>query len=259
MKFGACCGFDKIELLESLGFDYIEGHVTAIAAMSDAEFEAVAEKLENAKIKCEACCVLFPGSVRVTGPEFDEEKIKTYLDGAFARLGRLGVESVVFGSGGARKVPEGFDRAVAWHQLITVGRILAEKAAEHNLTIALEPLNKSETNIINTQREGLALVADVDRPSFKILSDFYHVWLEHDGREDIAACKGLLQHIHMANPIGRVYLAQGDEVSYEPFFAGLADCGYTGRLSFEGNLVNEEAELASSLAIMKAHAEKYGL
>ena len=152
MKFGACCGFEMAELLEKIGYDYIEGHVTSVAAMEEDAFKAVAEKLDGMKIGCEACCVLFPGNIKVTGPDADEIKIAKYLDKAFARLERLGTQSVVFGSGGARRVPDGFDRARAWHQLICVGRMLSEKAGEHGLKIALEPLNRGETNIINTQR-----------------------------------------------------------------------------------------------------------
>lgn len=259
MKFGVCCGFDKTEMIAGLGYDYIEGHVTDIAAMSDGEFDALAEKLEASPIKCEACCVLFPGSVKVTGPDYDEKKIASYLDGAFARLERLGVESVVFGSGGARRVPDGFDRAKAWHQLVKTGRILDEKAGEHGLWIALEPLNVKETNILNLQMESLDLVRDVDRPRFRILSDFYHLWLGGEGRDEVAACRGVMQHTHIANPIGRVSLTENDEVSYDGFFAGLADIGYTGRLSFEGNLKDPETELARTLEIMKAAARKAGI
>ncbi|MBR6772497.1 MAG: sugar phosphate isomerase/epimerase [Clostridia bacterium] len=261
MKFGVCCDFGKVALLEKLGFDYIEGNVTVITSMSDEEFEAVAAMLDGSKIKCEAACCLFPGEIKVTGPDADTAEITKYLDKAFARLERLGVKSVVFGSGGARRVPDGFDRAAAWHQLVSVGRILAEKAEKHGITIALEPLNRGETNIINNQREGLNLVLDVDRPSFRVLTDFYHVWLENDTREDIAACKGMLQHCHVVNPVGRVGMKLGDGIPYEKFFGGIADCGYTGRISFEG-IINEdkaEEELAGTLAALKSCAEKFGL
>ncbi|MBQ1224163.1 MAG: sugar phosphate isomerase/epimerase [Oscillospiraceae bacterium] len=261
MKFGVCYDLKKVALLEKLGFDYIEGNVTVISRMDDETFEETAKMLDASKVKCEAACCLFPGDIKVTGPDVDMAKVGEYLDKAFARLERLGVKSVVFGSGGARRVPDGFDRASAWHQLVCVGRLLAEKAEEHGLTIAMEPLNKGETNIINSQRDGLALVKDVDRPSFRVLTDFFHVWLENDTREDIAACKGFLQHCHVVNPVGRVGMKLGDGIPYENFFGGLADCEYSGRISYEGAINEEKAEeeLANSLAAMKAYAEKFGL
>lgn len=259
MRFGACCDFDKADLLDRIGYDYIEANVTIVAAMDGEKFKATAEKLDGMRLGCEASCILFPGELKVTGPEVDEIKIGKYLDGAFSRLERLGVESVVFGSGGARRVPDGFDRARAWHQLVSVGRLLSEKAGEHGIKIALEPLNKGETNIINSQREGLALVSDVDRPNFRILTDFYHVFLEGDTREDIAACKGLLQHCHVVNPVGRLAMTEQDDVPYGLFFGGVADCGYSGRMSFEGIINDAEVELPRSLAAMKALSLKYGL
>ena len=261
MKFGVCCDFSKVSLLEKLGFDYIEGNVTVIASMDDETFETTAKMLDGAKIKCEAACCLFPGDIKVTGPDVDMEKIEKYLDKAFDRLERLGVESVVFGSGGARSVPDGFDRAKAWHQLVCVGRLLADKAMEHGITMAMEHLNKGETNIINCQQDALDLVRDIDRPSFRVLTDLYHVWLENDTREDIAACKGLLQHCHVVNPVGRVGMKLDDGIPYDYFFGGIADCEYSGRISFEGIINDDKAEeeLAGSLATMKAYAEKFGL
>lgn len=261
MKFGACCDFSKVSLLEKIGFDYIEANVTVVASMDEDKFEETARMLDGAKIKCEAACCLFPGDLKVTGPEADMAKIEAYLDGAFARLERLGVKSVVFGSGGARRVPDGFDRAKAWHQLVCVGRLLADKADKHGITMVMEHLNKGETNIVNCQQEALDLTLDIDRPSFRVLTDFYHVWLENDTREDIAACKGLLEHCHVVNPVGRVGMKLGDGIPYENFFGGLADCGYRGRISYEGAINEDKAEeeLTNSLATMRAYAEKFGL
>lgn len=259
MKFGVCYDLAKADFIARLGYDYIEGHVTTIAGMSDDEFNVLAEQIDSLPIKVEASCVLFPGHLKVVGPDVDYDAISKYLDIAFPRLERLGVQPVVFGSGGARTVPEGFDRALAWHQMISVGRLLAQKAKEHNLTIVLEPLNKKETNIINSQREALKLVRDVERDNFVILSDFYHLWLAGEDRAEVAACGELLKHTHIANPKGRVSPAAGDEVSYDGFFAGLADVGYTERLSVECSFTDPEKELAQALVLLKEKAASFGI
>ena len=259
MKFGVVSDLKNMELVAELGFDYIEGHVTAVAAMEDEAFEALARKNDASPVKVEACCVLLPGSVRVTGPDVDPAQQAAYLDRAFARLERLGVGPVVFGSGGARRVPDGFDRAEAWHQMITFGRLLAEKASAHGLTAVMEPLNAKETNMINTQLDGIKLMEDVDRPGFDILSDFYHLYLAGEGRAEVAACGARLKHTHIANPIGRVAMKQSDGIDYDAFFAGLADCGYHGRLSIEGNIKDLRAELPEALELLRSKAAAYGL
>ncbi len=259
MKFGVVSDLKNMELIAELGFDYIEGHVTAVANMDDEAFEALVKKNETSPVQAEAFCVLLPGSIKVTGPEVDPAQQAAYLDRAFARLQRLGAGPVVFGSGGARRVPDGFDRAEAWHQLISFGRMLAEKATAHGLTIVMEPLNTKETNIINTQVDGIKLMEDIDRPGFEILSDFYHLYLAGEGRAEVAACGARLKHTHIANPAGRVAMKKSDGMDYDAFFAGLADCGYHGRLSIEGNIKDLRAELPEALELLREKAAAYGL
>lgn len=259
MKFGVVTDVKNRALLEELGFDYLECHVTAIAAMEEDAFQALATENDAASLKIEAACVLLPSTVRVTGPDVDPAQQAAYLERAFARLERLGVGPVVFGSGGARRIPDGFDRAIAWHQLISFGRLAAETAARHGLTIVMEPLNTMETNVINTQVDGLRLMQDIDRPSFEILSDFYHLSLAGEGRAEVASCGGHLKHTHIANPEGRVSMTHGDAADYDAFFAGLADCGYHGRMSVEGNLGEYRETLPEALALMKEKAAAYGL
>ncbi|HHX72606.1 MAG TPA: sugar phosphate isomerase/epimerase [Clostridiales bacterium] len=258
MKFGICYDLSKADQIAAAGFDYIEGHVVNIAKMSDEEFAQLKARFDTLPIKPEAFCVLFPGNLKVTGPEVDMAAIEAYIDGVFPRLAALGAYPVVFGSGGARRVPDGFDRAKAWHQLIAVGRLLGEKAKEHGLVIALEPLNTGETNIINTQMEGLDLVADVNHSHFRILSDFYHLYLAGESTPEVAACGDFLMHAHMANPKGRIMPAEGDGMDYVSFFKGLKQAGYDARVSYEG-AINDEEGLSKMLAFIKGEAAKAGI
>ena len=96
MKFGVCCGFDKLSLLEKLGFDYIEANVTVVSQMDDETFEKTVKMVDESSVKCEAACCLFPGDIKVTGPDVDEAKVCAYLDKAFARLEQeLGSQAIV--------------------------------------------------------------------------------------------------------------------------------------------------------------------
>ena len=51
MKFGICSDLSNIESVAATGFDYIEGHVTKVAAMSEAEFEELCEFLRREKLE----------------------------------------------------------------------------------------------------------------------------------------------------------------------------------------------------------------
>lgn len=258
MRIGLVTDLYGMEQAAEFGFDYIEAHVTEIVALDDAAFEALARRNGASSVKIEACCVLLPGNIKVTGPETEPERQTAYLDRAFARLRRLGVKAVVFGSGGARRVPDGFDRAAAWHQLVAFGRLLADTAGRHGLTAVAEPLYARATNIVNTQIEGIGLVDDVDRAGFALLCDYFHLYASGEGRAEIAACGARLRHAHIPNPAGR-FATENVGVDYDGFFAGLADCGYRGRLSLEDNVGDPRALLPDGLTLLREKAAAHGL
>ncbi len=54
---------------------------------------------------------LVPGDLKIVGPVVDFERLRKYIGNVTARAQRVGMKTLVFGSGGARNVPDGFDRA----------------------------------------------------------------------------------------------------------------------------------------------------
>jgi hypothetical protein len=96
--------------------------------------------------------------------QVDVSRPAEHVERTVGRLSALGVETLVFGSGKARQVPEGFSREEALSQLVAFGRLAAEAASRTGIVVVLEPLRRQETNIINTAREGLALVDTVGLP-----------------------------------------------------------------------------------------------
>ena len=119
--------------------------------------------------------LFLPATLKVTGPAIDRDQQMAYVKKAFARLERIGTHIVVFGSGGARLVPEGFPKDQAFQQLVEFGRRIAPEARARGITIAVEPLRTQETNIINSAAEGLALVNAIGDPNFQLMVDFYHL------------------------------------------------------------------------------------
>ena len=126
MRLGVCTGFENIGLAARAGFDYLECSISALAAMSDAEFAALEARdfpIPVLKGNCMA-----PGSVKVCGPEASEAAWRAYLTRAFSRAHALGVQIAVFGSGAARGVPNGFAFDAAWTQILAFLRVAAEIA-----------------------------------------------------------------------------------------------------------------------------------
>jgi sugar phosphate isomerase/epimerase len=170
---------------------------------------------------------------------------------AFDRVKRLGIRIVVFGSGGARRVPDGFSRDEAFRQLVDFGKRIGPLARQRDITVAIEPLRREETNIINSAAEGLSLVEAVADPGFQLMIDFYHLASEHEDPGIIVRARPHLRHLHMANPQGRVFPRTLDEYAYEPFFAALRQIGYDQRISVEASTSDLQADAPRAIALLR--------
>lgn len=254
MKFGLCSGPENLELAGRLGFDYIECAVTAAEAMSDADFDAFLSKVNNSPIKPERFNVLFPGTIPLVGPQADHGKITEYLEKAFPRVKALGGTVVVFGSGRSRVFPEDMPYRDAFRELIEVTRLIGQIAATYGITIAIEPLNRDETNCVNSVREGAMLEAAVNLPSVGLLADLYHVLKENEPVENIVSVKSL-KHTHIALLEGRAFPVVCDK-DVKAFFGALKQINYTGTMSIEGKAANDfETDAAAALKILRTEDE----
>ena len=130
----------------------------------------------------------------------------TKTEQARARLGQLidfaaavGAPLVTVGSFRGRLSAVGNG---AREQLITVLRGAATKADSCGVRLALEPLNRYETDIIHNAEEGLTFLSQVNHFALGLLLDTYHVNIEERSwteplRRVMAA--GQLWHVHLGD------------------------------------------------------------
>jgi sugar phosphate isomerase/epimerase len=251
VKVGYCTSVKSADAARAAGFDYVEVSATEVAGLSDADFDATAAHLAQAGIPTPTANLFVPQTIKVVGPEIDLAQQTAHVTKVMARLSRLGVEVLVFGSGGARRVPDGFPREQAWRELVEFSRRAAEAARPYHITVAIEPLRRQETNIINTAAEGLELVNAVDHPNFQLMIDFYHLASEHEDPAIVLKAKDHLRHLHVANPNGRVFPQRWDEFDYAPFFANLKAIGYDRRISMEGSTTDLAAQGPVTVALLR--------
>ena len=255
VQVGYCTSIKNLAAAKSAGFDYIELNTTEIANLTDAEFESAAADVARIGLPTPAANSFVPGTIRLTGPAIDREQQTAYVTRAFDRVSRLGVRIVVFGSGAARRVPEGFSRDEAFRQLVDFGRRAAQLARPRGITIAVEPLRREETNIINSAGEGLELVNAISDTNFQLMIDFYHLASEHEDPGIIVRARAQLRHLHMANPDGRVFPQSRSEFAYEPFFAALRSIGYDQRISVEASTRDLASESPRAIALLRGMFE----
>jgi sugar phosphate isomerase/epimerase len=256
VQVGYCAPLAEIEAAKAAGFDYLELRVTEIAPLSDADYDTLTARLKQTGLPVPVANYFLPGSLKVTGPAIDKDRQLEYVRKALDRVSRLGAGIVVFGSGGARNVPAGFPKEEAFNQLVDFLRRIAPVARAAKITIAMEPLRRQESNIINTAGEGLALVKAVDDPNIQLMVDFYHLATEHEDPEIVVTARDHIRHLHMANPQGRVFPLKWEEYDYAPFFAKLRQTGYDKRISIEAGSKNIAEEGPQSIALMRRAFEQ---
>jgi sugar phosphate isomerase/epimerase len=251
VQVGYCTSLKNVAAAKQAGFDYVELSTTEVAGLSDEDFERAAKDLAVIGLSTPAANLFLPAMLKVTGPSTDRNQQTAYVTKAFDRVARLGVHVVVFGSGGARRVPDGFSPEHAFAQLTEFGRLVALLARAKGITVAVEPLRREETNIINSAAEGLRLVEAVNDPGFQLMVDFYHLSSEHEDPGIIVRAGSHLRHVHMANPNGRVFPRSDDEYAYAPFFAALRSIAYDQRISVEASTTDLQADAPKAIALLR--------
>jgi len=252
MIFGVC-GTPEISYpAADAGFDYFEWSVPGLLKPLEAEeeFLLALDQVKKSPLSCPTLNLMVPGHLKITGPEANMGKLESYMTTLCRRADEAGVEVIVFGSGGARQIPEGFSRDQAWDQLVSFCRMVGSIAGEHGVTIAIEPLNHKECNIINSVTEGNALARQTDHPAVKLLVDAYHWAVDGGTTSELLEAGDLLVHVHIATLQNR--RAPGiEDYDFQPFFDALTLTGYQDRVSIEGRIDDPQKELPGALTLMK--------
>lgn len=251
-RIGVCTSVDKASFLKKSGCSYVEIGIRSFL-MPDQSDSAFAENLKAAaasELPLYSGNGFFPGELRLTGPSVDMQKVTAYGKAAIRRAHQTDTKILVLGSGTARNIPEGFSREEAVRQFTTLCRNLAEIAAYYGVVVVIEPLQRSETNFINTVREGAALARQVNHPNLGVLADFFHMLRENEEAAALVEAGRWLHHCHIAEKeVRSAPGVKGDD--FTPFFQALNQSGYTGALSIECRWENMDNQLAASVTEIK--------
>ena len=196
ISIGLCGYIEKSSFAKEAGCQYIEAGTakTLMPLKPEDEFSQALEKIFTEALKVKCFNVFIPGELKSVGENAQHEKIIEYASVAFKRAERMGADIIVFGSSGSRTIPDGFDRAKAKGQFITLCKLLAPIAGKHKITLAIESLNKEETNFINYLRESAEIVEAVKHPNLKMICDIYHALKENDSPDELVRFKKHLVH-----------------------------------------------------------------
>lgn len=254
MKFGVCVGTDieKMKYVKSLGFDYAESHCQQIASKSREYLDAM--KATGLPVVAANCFI----GMRVVGEERDDAQISEYLETLFKNASYLGLKYLVFGSSGARRIPDGMSLEEGRAQIVDFLKNLVVPVAEkYNLPVAIEPLRPEECNAINTVADGVEIAKRVDSPYVKVLADVAHMFVQNESMESLHDFKGWVVHAHTSNPdpapaldCKRIYPKNGDKFSQTSFVNALKAIGVE-HCSIEANVLDFESDAKDAYEVLK--------
>ena len=144
-------------------------------------------------------------------------------------------------------VRPGVDPAQAMDWLIAALKEICAAARVQGVRLALEPINRYETSLINTVSQGLELLEGVGADNLGLLLDTFHMNIEEaDIGASILACGKHIFHFHVADS-NRWYPGAG-HLDFKSILSVLSSTGYSGYVSGEF-IPQPDAETAAKQAI----------
>ncbi|MBO9323243.1 MAG: sugar phosphate isomerase/epimerase [Roseiflexus sp.] len=251
MRFGICTTPDQIDVVAAAGFDFCELPARAVLPFDDDAAAAPALRaIAAARIRPESFNVLVPAEIPLCGPHADLDVLRTYLQRAFSRMASLGAAIAVLGSGAARRIPDGWSREQALDQLADALALAGEEADRCGITLALEHLNRQECNVFNTVGECATFLRDRRLHHVYLLADLYHIEIEREPLDAVAAAMPRIVHVHVAG--GGRHPPDTPGYDYAGFMHVLRNAGYNARISAECALENLAEQAPVALAFMRA-------
>jgi D-psicose/D-tagatose/L-ribulose 3-epimerase len=179
------------------GFETVE---ISIENFGDIDPIFVRDRLQENGLGCGSVAPCLGPDKDLRGQPLQQRAGVQFMQRVIDRMVELGaptmagvVYSVV---GRADAVPPGEYRE-QWKTVVANLRQVARYAEDHGRVVAMEAINRFETDFINTCEQGLNMIADVDCPALKLHLDTFHMNIEEkDPAAAIRKAGSNLGHFH---------------------------------------------------------------
>ncbi len=215
----------------ALGFDAVEVFAPSAAAIDSNQLRTL---LQDNNLVLAAVG---------TGAGWVKERLHLCLpDAALRSQARAFIRSII-DLGGPFQAPaiigsmqgrfgDGIDQSAARGYLSEALEDLGEHARQYRVPLLFEPLNRYETNLVNTVEAGLNLLNGLTTKNVLLLADLFHMNIEEiDIAPALRTGAGRIGHVHFVDSNRRP--AGLGHLDYPPIVAALQAIGYNGFASAE--------------------------
>jgi D-psicose/D-tagatose/L-ribulose 3-epimerase len=220
-----------VPLIKEMGFSGFE-----IAMFDPADLAAndIRRAFEASDLECTVCAILPPG-INPISPDAAVRKISVqHLVRCIETASALGAKLL----GGPLYAPIGYlpehrPTKDEWSWAVDAFQSVCDVLDSCNVSISIEPVNRSETFFVRTAREASSLCDAIDHPRFGVTIDTFHANIEErDIPEALTSISPRLKHVH-ASENDRGLLGKG-HIDFPGIVAALKKIGYNGYLMIEG-------------------------
>lgn len=223
-----------IERVKKLGFDILELGCGGFDKLPESYFDALREEAAR-------CGVTLTGGYgpspthNLASP--DPQTVKNglaFYGNIFPKMQRAGIGSL--GGGIYSYWPVDYsgdiDKAGDYQRSVEGMRQLAELAAQYDITLCMEVLNRFEGYLLNDAKEGVQYVRDVGKSNVKVMLDTFHMNIEEDSLTDAIRLAG--------SALGELHVGEANRKPPQPGRMPWQEIGDALRdIHFDGPVVME--------------------
>ncbi|WPP51724.1 sugar phosphate isomerase/epimerase family protein [Catalinimonas niigatensis] len=244
-----------IDRLKEIGYDGVEFFV---GSADDAAYQRIGKHVQERGLEATTVSVMSKDENPIDPSSAVRKKaidrLKWLIDRSHAMqakvlCGPLHSAHAVF----AQHAPQ--DNEYGW--AAEVLHAAGEHAAQADVTLGLEALNRFECYLCNTMEQLTRLIKQTDHPNVKAMFDTHHANIEEKKlSKAIETIAPLLAHVHISeNDRG----TPGDgHVPWDDAFSALADIHYDGWLTIEAFSRNDPA-FANSIGVWREYSKPWDI
>ncbi len=229
------------------GFDVLE---LPVENPGDWSPDHAARVLADHGLGATVCLVMPPGRELVGADTATVRSTQDYLRGvvdAAATVGSAVIAGPAYASVGRTWRMSPAERSAAYAELRDNLAPVLDHAGAAEVTVAVEPLNRYETSLLNTLGQTLDALGDL--PHCGVAIDVYHQNIEEkDLMGAIRAAAGRIAHVQVC---GNDRGAPGDDhLDWPAILSAVGDAGYDGPLCIE-SFTGDNATIATAASIWR--------
>ena len=239
--------------ISSMGFDVVE---IALEDPSLVDVSAVKTALKTYNLKAVICGAFGPSRDLTHEDTAVHKNCFSYIEACLdfcVELNSGFFAGPMYSAVGKARLISPDQRKAEWALAVKNLRTVCAMADARGLKIALEPLNRFESDLVNTAQDVLRLIEDINHPAARIMLDGFHMNIEErDAEQAIINAGEKLIHFQVSeNYRGTPGTGQA---SWDAYKKGLEAINYRGTVSIE-SFTTENKELAGAVCFWKPMAE----